>query len=137
MNREIKFRAYWAIVKKMVYFHNARYDVAKYANKDRKGEYGIFIPSIDGGVYMGENISMQFIDKKDKNGKDIYEGDIVTAIMYETGEKWCGEIKYSNCAFVLQDRWIIHFDNFEVVGNIYENPELLPKKEERKRKKDD
>lgn len=73
----------------------------------------------------------QYIWIKDKNGKEIYEGDIVECIAKEKflEESWVYPIEYNlveqqfrpNFACNLWWGW---WDSIEVVGNIYENPEL-------------
>ena len=87
---------------------------------------------------------MQYTGLQDKNGKEIYEGDIVT---YEDGNEWSTESGYDCEEFM--NTGVINFDteyarydvtnkesadyeelfegggDFEVIGNIYENPELL------------
>ena len=81
-------------------------------------------------------IVMQFTGLKDINGKEIYEGDIITwfadGINKKAIVKWYfngyiakridKEIDYSFQSFIP-----IHEDKFdgEVIGNIYENPELI------------
>ena len=74
---------------------------------------------------------MQYTGLKDRNGKEVFEGDI---IKYEGCEgywdyfgviEWCEE----NAAFHINinngDAYSMIFDEIEIIGNIYENPELL------------
>lgn len=73
---------------------------------------------------------MQFTGLKDKNGKEIYEGDVVEFILpneHEGETEYIEEITYEGSSFVLDGN--VPVDAFEkeleVIGNIYENPELL------------
>ena len=72
---------------------------------------------------------MQYTGLKDKNNKEIYEGDIVTL----HNSKYKVIFNSKEAGFVLRDdefEMNIPFTNnnnkrMEVIGNIYENPELL------------
>jgi uncharacterized phage protein (TIGR01671 family) len=78
----------------------------------------------------------QYTGKKDKNGNKIFEGDIFRN--KDEFSEHIGVISYSNAKFVIN--WMIHkhksdkgisfetedsFVSNEVIGNIYDNPELL------------
>jgi len=69
---------------------------------------------------------MQFTGLLDKNGKEIYEGDFL-------GEDEKAEVKFENGAFRVRG-WVIgewlgkiemRGKDTSIIGNIYENPELL------------
>lgn len=80
-------------------------------------------------------IWMQFTGLKDKNDKEIYEGDIVSD--YNNKLKSC--IRFEGSMFIVcnddyEDSYVPLYDfcnceawceELEVIGNIYENPELI------------
>lgn len=82
---------------------------------------------------------MQYIGIKDEDAKDIYEGDVVervdrTPIAHMYGKIVIGIVGFDNGSFVLNtDEGAYSMDNnklsntcsYRVIGNIYENPELI------------
>lgn len=127
--REIKFRAWLKYGKEIVDVEEIDFmnEVINYIDNDYENNEQEII-----GAYF-ENIElMQYTELKDKNNKEIYEGDIVKL----RANHGIGVIKY-------YDEWgafIVEYikprplavlgmnyykEDIEVLGNIYENPELL------------
>ena len=78
---------------------------------------------------------MQSTGLKDKNGKEIFEGDIVKMAKDVYSEPIYYEVvRHRGGAYRLESKqhgcelWLRHTD-CEVVGNVYENPDLLEDKE--------
>lgn len=80
--------------------------------------------------YPAEYILMQCTGLKDKNGELIYEGDIVKAdntsfqVTFEVlnGGFICRHLHGTICS---SNKYFDSLQNSEIIGNIYENPELL------------
>jgi uncharacterized phage protein (TIGR01671 family) len=137
MNREIKFRA-WDISHKCflpndVYAiistdFNAFGVMLKDWDNYKEGEY----------FYKDSQVLMQYTGLKDKNGKKIYEGDILNigfggdaSMVYHTHNYcvvfWCDKNLQWKTKYNKGDNPLTgyYLPVYEVIGNIYENPELL------------
>ena len=75
---------------------------------------------------------LQYTGQKDENGCEIYESDIIEFLAKDDGETYKAKIVFENLAFraldIEDEGYEYDFDNLtdiEVVGNIYENSELL------------
>lgn len=120
--REIKFRAWFKEESRMIKCDELHLET------DQDGMF-IWIGETDNfgtadGYPLEDFELMQYTCLKDKNGKEIYEGDIVDCLRD-------GDEQYIECVVINDIRSLprVLFGSSvisrEVIGNIYENPELL------------
>lgn len=126
MSRELKFRAWDKLRKAMNMFTNPK-DGLKYCCGEFSASSGW--DSYDRPTYEEDTQErftiMQFTGIKDRNGKDIYEGDILNC------EPWAGHGSYAvtwdafSASFSSRTQPWAWPQHAKIIGNIYENPELL------------
>lgn len=134
---EIKFRVWDKKINKMISFG----ELFAYRTSHLPSENGVLVEYglVSGKVekivgitpkcedYFDDFELTQFTGLTDKNGKEIYEGDIVAGlsgfgcpnivIVREPGA-W-------NCSYAIQEFEDKPEEDWEILGNIYQNPELL------------
>jgi len=137
MTREIKFRAWDKKRSQMIDLATSKYALSK------NGDDGFVIWHWEHGVTLDENLKdtghrtfsyfadslsvvlMQYTGLKDKNGKEIYEGDI----MQSPDKTVIYKVYFSEGEYIKESENVFHslweFMDDVVIGNIYENPELL------------
>jgi uncharacterized phage protein (TIGR01671 family) len=138
MSREINFRAYWKGVNEMRYFIPGNFE------DTRNGWAMSFImadENKDKNIFLGNAEIMQYTGLKDKNGKEIYEGDVLSVrpkganypIKYVVvfNDEYSFRMRFSDRymrgegSFYDEKIDCSKHDIFDVIGNIYEHPELL------------
>lgn len=121
--REIKFRAWDKARAKWI--HESMYFAMEH-QQPLASKIHIYAFNEVGMIGDPNVILMQYTGLKDKNGVEIYEGDIVRQVRPTTwaGEKngssrWQRVVEWKGTGFNLRT------SQCEVIGNIMENPELL------------
>ena len=122
MNREIKFRVYDKDLKKMRYLNNS-HDFICFGEKGN-GHYH----NMQTGLGEWFSDLMQYVGLKDKNGVEIYEGDLIE--YKDSTGKHIEEVKFDKGCFYAGLHGgsstrvapkLINARLSKVIGNIYEN----------------
>ena len=131
MEREIKFRAWLKEEKRMIV--DEQYLVPLWVTN--KGILRL-LPNFEENYYEicngSDYVIMQFTGLYDRNGKEIYEGDIVKKGDTITVCKW--NSTHSCFAFYTIGGFYLNYSKYnqksiKIIGNIYDNPELIEKEE--------
>lgn len=129
--REIKFRAWIKDEKKMLF--SPCLDSNDLADRSMADFWRI---AEDFTTYKDDVVAMQFTGLVDKNGREIYEGDVVRdGKLLNVIEYWTdhGLWEMVNKAPLKTGFYNAPLnkptaEDLEVVGNVYENPKLVPKR---------
>lgn len=135
--REIKFRAWSSKRKEMIHFEEPEICI-EYSNLTFDcREYQGICELPEGAEHIEDLELMQYTGLKDKNGKEIYEGDILKITNKPDWPSAFCEVRFDLGYFFIEMdgtsnplgldlRGFVHEGwDYQVVGNIYENPELL------------
>ena len=121
MEREIKFRAFikslkWIVPVEMIDFSSRTVEVDLSDGNGDTSEYG-----------FDEIELMQFTGLKDENGREIWESDTVLAggIHYEVYQHPSGDWQAGGLSIWEQSGEYSEENEWEVVGNVFDNPELM------------
>ena len=130
--REIKFRAWLKEEKKMVNVETMDFTEKSIQYLEKSEIVNAYLLR---RVGFDDIELMQYIGLKDKNDKEIYEGDIVLVKPGGTSTWYKTVVKFKEGAFIASlidgEDYIYIFNrgfdsnDFEIIGNVYKNKNLL------------
>lgn len=128
--RDIEYRAFVKETKKMLPVTDSCFNETEAAGVSGCGNANCTL-CVD-WYSFDDVVLMQYTGLKDKNGKKIFEGDIVNCKFFDRMvSDIAGVINFIDCVWAVSDfknkrlYQLIDVDNIEIIGNIHENSEIL------------
>lgn len=136
MQRILKFRVWDKILKCFLFDHR---NTGLFFSRHQDITLGDLAVSYF--ITNSDSVVQQFIGLKDKDGKEIYEGDILEQDVFQTCTTLTESVIFEDGAFRISpnypntyyrsnlnlDAVLIRAYNYKIIGNIFENPDLIEK----------
>ena len=135
MNRELKFKVWDRAQRKLITPSSITFNVNA-TGRWLSFKEGCCKVHHETAACADRYTTVEFTGLKDKNGREIYEGDIATYQLSESTSEHDTVrfvVEWGDCGWIMQDidlKCCVGYltcaiKTYEVIGNIYENPELV------------